>query len=147
MKHLNYRSVITAAHCLCTFADDKADETDSLCKFNKDDGSPSNQHDPCNDVQCRKHDIEYLFTANAGKGIPVQDNDFNEISLRIGNHDFTKAKPVQIQSAFVMVTNKDTEGRPVTGLSYDIGLIISRRPMGPDLRYPNIGSICLPTRF
>ena len=96
------RIVLTAAHCVCEYFDDVADDksrANANCLYNARSRTPTNQQTSENDPK------------------------LNYILVRVGDENWKKATPVEVTKAYVMATLKDSKDNVVLGNGYDIGLI------------------------
>ena len=115
------RTVLTAAHCLCSYFD-KVPSSHVYCKINTEQG-PSNQQ--------------------TGENDPAR----NYIFIKVGNIDRTKAKEYRVEKAYVMETDLDAKDpnpfHVILGEKYDLGIIITTDDM---VMSPNVNTMRLPPR-
>ena len=139
-----YRSVLTAAHCVCHYDDTYPPHNSaSFCTANNPMYLVApDQHVPYPD---KTFSIEELFNGHG----QVQTTEFNVLSLRIGSKNKNEGARIEAEAAFVMYATAVLNGmgvpiKVILGSLPDIGLILSKENM---FNYPNVVPICLPQRF
>ena len=145
MPIYSYRAVLTAAQCICDFADEKP-ESVTFCKPNARNG-----RQPADQIISYPiggpGSIQELYK----RGAEVDTKIFNEITLKVGDKNTNNAFQFNAANAYVRdaFERRDMKGEVKIEMlrGFDIGIVLSVSKMVSTVTCKCVGTIALPDRY